>query len=106
MFMLHYPGNAENPSRYDAHCDGVCDGSEHVVGERAATIITYCETAKVGGHTHFSNAGIHIIPEQYSAVFYGYFDPQTKLSDPGFTQHTGCGVVEGDKKVVTHKFRL
>jgi hypothetical protein len=106
MVMVHYPGNAENPSRYDAHCDGACDGSQHTKGERVATVIAYCETAKKGGHTHFNNAGIHIIPEKYSAVFYGYYDLALNHHDTGFTQHTGCGVVEGDKKIVTHKIRI
>lgn len=106
MFLLHYPGNAENPSKYDAHCDGPCDGSDHRKGGRIATVIAYCETAKKGGHTHFNNAGIHIIPEKGSAVFYSYWDQATNLHDTGFTQHTGCGVVDGDKKVVTHKIRI
>ena len=106
MFLLHYEGNLDNPTRYDAHCDELCDGSQHVHGERVATIIAYCGTAKTGGHTHFNNAGVHIIPEKYSAVFIGYLDPITNLHDTGFTQHTGCGVLEGDKKIVTHKIRL
>jgi hypothetical protein len=106
MFLLHYPGKVDNPSRYDAHCDGRCDGSQHTKGDRVATMIAYCETAKKGGHTHFNNAGIHVIPEKYSAVFVGYIDPTTNELDSGFTQHTGCGVVEGDKKIVTHKIRL
>lgn len=106
MFLVHYPGNADKPSRYDAHCDGPCDGSQHVKGDRVATVIAYCETAQKGGHTHFNNAGIHIIPEKYSAVFFGYLNPATNQHDTGFTQHTGCGVVEGDKKIVTHKIRI
>jgi len=107
LFMLHYPGgNAENPSRYDPHCDGKCDGSNHVKNERIATVIAYCETAEKGGHTHFSNAGVHVIPEKGSAVFYSYYDQTTNVHDTGFTKHAGCGVVEGDKKIVTHKVRL
>jgi hypothetical protein len=106
MFMLHYPGDAENPSRYDPHCDGKCDGSSHTKNDRIATVIAYCETAAKGGHTHFSNAGVHVIPEKGSAVFYSYFDPLTNAHDTGFTKHAGCGVVEGDKKIVTHKMRI
>jgi hypothetical protein len=106
IFMLHYPGNLENPSRYEPHCDGACDGSQHKEGERVATMIAYCETPVKGGHTHFNNAGIHIIPEKFSAVFLGYFDPVSNEQDTGFTRHTGCGVVEGEKKIVTHKIRI
>lgn len=106
LFMLHYPGDAENPSRYEPHCDGKCDGSDHPKGERIATMIAYCETAEKGGHTHFSNAGVHVIPEKGSAVFYSYFDPATNSHDTGYTKHAGCAVVEGDKKIVTHKMRI
>lgn len=106
IFMLHYPGNAEKPSRYDPHCDGACDGSVHVKGERIATIIAYCEMPEKGGHTHFNNAGLHVIPKKGSAVFYSYWDKATDLHDNGMTQHAGCSVAEGDKKIVTHKMRI
>jgi hypothetical protein len=106
MFMLHYIGDAENPSRYDSHCDGKCDGSTHTKNDRIGTAIAYCETATKGGNTHFSNLGFHIIPEKGSALFYSYFDPLTNAHDTGFSKHAGCGVVEGDKKIVTHKMRI
>jgi prolyl 4-hydroxylase len=106
MFMLQYTGDKENPSRYDSHCDGACDGSQHKQGDRIATMIAYCQTADKGGHTHFSNAGIHVIPQKGSAVFYSYYDPATQLHDTGFTKHAGCGVTEGTKTIVTHKIRI
>mmetsp|Transcript_372 Transcript_372/g.540 ORF Transcript_372/g.540 Transcript_372/m.540 type:complete len:353 (-) Transcript_372:148-1206(-) len=102
---MHYGENAEDPRRYDAHCDGLCDGSSHSRGDHIASFVVYCEAAKKGGHTHFSNSGIHITPEVGSAIFYSYFDPLTDVYDAGFTKVTECGVLEGNKKVISHKMR-
>jgi len=102
---LHYGEDAENPRRYDAHCDGLCDGSSHKRGDYIATFLVYCEAAIKGGHTHFSNSGIHVTPKVGSAVFYSYSDPSTDTYDKGFTKITECGVLEGEKKVISHKMR-
>ena len=108
MFVLKYHGkgaDSEAFDRYDPHCDGSCDGSPHEKGSRVATFIGYCEVPSVGGGTHFTNAGIHIVPNKFSAVYYSYVDPKTQATDAGFTQHAGCPVIEGDKTIVTHKIR-
>jgi len=103
--MIHYEENTEDPRRYDAHCDGLCDGSNHQKGDYIASVLVYCATAKKGGHTHFSNSGIHVIPAAGSAITYTYVDPQTKKHDSGFSKITECGVLEGEKKVVVYKMK-
>eukprot|EP01083_Nonionella_stella_P166952 559818_1 len=71
-----------------------------------ATIVMYCDTPEVGGATRFRNSNIHIKPEQYGATFFSYIDPESMKMDSGFTEHSGCPVVEGEKKIVTQWVRL
>lgn len=71
-----------------------------------ATTVMYCETADEGGHTNFRNAGVHVKPERGNAIFFSYIDPQTKVMDTGFTEHSGCPVFAGSKKIVTQWIRL
>ena len=66
----------------------------------------YCDLPEVGGHTNFRNAGVHVNPEEGDAVFFSYIDPETKLTDKGFTEHSGCPVLVGEKKIVTQWIRL
>jgi len=99
------PGD-EAPDRYMPHCDGDCTGLEFKPGNRMATIVMYCDTPEVGGATRFRNSNIHIKPEQYGATFFSYIDPESMKMDSGFTEHSGCPVVEGEKKIVTQWVRL
>ncbi|CAN0444357.1 unnamed protein product, partial [Discosporangium mesarthrocarpum] len=52
--------------RYDAsdeyrpHCDGDCTGTDYRPGGRVASMVIYCEAAKVGGGTTFSSSDIFI----------------------------------------------
>jgi len=103
--MIHYEENKQDPRRYDAHCDGICDGSDRQNGGYIASVLVYCETANSGGHTHFSNSGIHVIPEVGSAIMYSYLDPLSSKHDTGFSKITECGVLEGDQKVISHKIK-
>ena len=41
----------------------------------------------------------------FSAIFFSYIDPDTMLMDTGFTEHSGCPVFEGEKKIVTQWVR-
>merc|ERR1712127_429689 len=52
------------------------------------------------------NSNIHIKPKQYAATFFSYIDPAKMKMDDGFTEHSGCPVVEGEKKIVTQWVRL
>ena len=41
-----------------------------------------------------------------SATFFSYIDTDTMKMDTGFTEHSGCPVLEGEKKIVTQWVRL
>lgn len=109
LFMLHYQGKKKKPDQYEPHCDGKCDGSSVEKGDRIATFIMYCEmpgTKEGGGATHFPDSGTHVKPKAGDALFISYVDPKTGHMDTGLTNHTGCPVTQGDKKILSHKVRL
>ena len=58
-----------------------------------------------GGHTNFRNADVHVKPEVGNAVFFSYMDPNTLITDNGLTEHSGCPVFDGEKKIVTQWIR-
>jgi len=78
--------------------------SNHVLTQN----IFYCLSTipEVGGHTNFRNAGVHVKPTTGGAVFFSYIDPEKKITDKGFTEHSGCPVLKGEKKIVTQWIRL
>jgi hypothetical protein len=71
-----------------------------------ATMVMYCTVADRGGHTNFRNAGVHVKPKSGDAIFFSYINPESLIMDSGFTEHSGCPVYEGDKKIVTQWIRL
>jgi hypothetical protein len=108
LMSIQYVGRGENdttPDRYTPHCDGECLGMPFKTGTRMATVVMYCTTPERGGHTNFRNAAVHVKPEIGSATYFSYIDPATKLTDNGFTEHSGCPVFEGEKKIVTQWIR-
>jgi hypothetical protein len=109
LMSIQYFGRGpedEKPDRYMPHCDGDCNGLDFRTGQRMATIVMYCDIPRVGGATRFRNSNVHIRPRQYAATFFSYIDPVTMKMDSGLTEHSGCPVVEGDKKIVTQWIRL
>lgn len=109
LMSIQYFGRGVNdttPDRYTPHCDGDCVGLPHKHGTRMATMVMYCTVPEVGGHTNFRNAGVHIKPKEGNAIFFSYIDPDTRKTDNGFTEHSGCPVFEGEKKIVTQWIRL
>ena len=66
----------------------------------------YCDVPTNGGATNFRNAGVHIVPTAGAATFFSYINPETKLMDTGFSEHSGCPVIEGEKKIITQWIRL
>ena len=58
-----------------------------------------------GGFTNFQNANVHVRPNAGAAVFFSYIDPATNITDNGLTQHSGCPVYEGEKKIITQWVR-
>ena len=61
--------------------------------------------AEAGGHTHFRMSNVHIKPVLGSALFFSYVDPESLEMDDGFTQHSGCPVFKGEKKIITQWIR-
>ena len=109
LMSIQYFGRGkedEHPDRYMPHCDGDCSGLPHKQGTRMATMVIYCKTPPVGGSTNFRNAGVHVKPTKGAAVFFSYINPITKVTDERFTEHSGCPVYEGEKKIVTQWVRL
>ena len=109
LMSIQYFGRGADdpePDRYTPHCDGDCTGMPHKHGNRMATMVMYCRVADQGGHTNFRNAGVHIKSEPNNAIFFSYIDPETLVMDTGFTEHSGCPVFEGEKKIVTQWIRL
>jgi len=108
LMSIQYFGRGEDdeePDRYTPHCDGDCNGLEFKHGTRMATMVMYCTIPEKGGATNFRNSGLHIVPEQGSATFFSYIDPDTMKMDKRFTEHSGCPVIEGEKKIVTQWVR-
>jgi hypothetical protein len=108
LMSIQYFGRGSNdtePDRYTPHCDGECTGQPHKSGTRMATVVMYCDVADRGGHTNFRNSGVHIKPSFGAGIFFSYIDPETLTMDNGFTEHSGCPVVEGSKKIVTQWVR-
>jgi hypothetical protein len=58
-----------------------------------------------GGHTNFRNSAVHVRPKMGNAIFFSYIDPKEKVMDNGFTEHSGCPVFAGEKKIVTQWIR-
>lgn len=109
LMSIQYFGRGEDdkePDRYTPHCDGDCNGMEFKEGNRMATMVMYCTIPEVGGATNFRNSGIHVVPEVGSATFFSYIDPETFIMDNRFTEHSGCPVIKGEKKIVTQWVRL
>jgi hypothetical protein len=65
----------------------------------------FCSVPEDGGHTNFANAAVNVKPKLGSALFFSYIDPARKVMDPGYTQHSGCPVFEGTKRVVLQVIR-
>lgn len=109
LMSIQYFGRGTNdtaPDRYTPHCDGDCDGLKHKTGTRMATMVMYCTIPEIGGHTNFRNAGVHVKPVVGSAIFFSYINPKTLIKDDGFTEHSGCPVFAGNKKIAVHWVRL
>lgn len=108
LMSIQYFGRGKHdliPDRYTPHCDGTCTGVPHTYGGRMATTVIYCTIPSEGGSTNFGNSYVHIKPKPGSAVFFSYINPLTNETDNGFTQHSGCPVYEGEKKIITQWVR-
>jgi hypothetical protein len=110
-YNLKSPGQEDftiiqyNPSdQYTPHCDGGCDGDPYNPGGRVATAVMYCKVADLGGATTFTKADIFVKPEKGTATFFSYKGHDGKM-DEGYTEHSGCPVIEGEKWITTFWMR-
>ncbi len=129
LMAIQYAGQGRNspapPDRYMPHCDGDCEGDVYREGSRVATSVIYCRTPDLGGATNFARVNVHVVPEVGDATFFTYVgkegelprrvakeignETETKrmrMTDEGFTQHSGCPVYEGEKKIITMWMRM
>lgn len=89
---------------YRPHCDGYCDSSKFARGGRAATVVLYCEEAARGGQTSFTAADILLKGQAGQAAFFHYRGEDGYM-DSGYTKHSGCPLVEGNKWIATQWIR-
>jgi len=86
--------------QYTPHCDGTCDGSKHISGGRVATAVLYCQVAERGGGTTFTKSDLFVKPKNGQATFFSYRGDDGRM-DEGYTEHSGCPVLEGEKWITT-----
>ena len=60
----------------------------------------YCQVPEKGGATNFAQSNVHIVPEVGGASFFSYVGLDG-IMDSQFTEHSGCPVITGQKKIVT-----
>ena len=82
------------------HCDGGCGGVKHRQRGRVATAVLYCKVADKGGATTFTKSNILVKPTAGSATFFSYKGLDGYMDD-GYTEHSGCPVLEGEKWITT-----
>ena len=73
----------------------------HHPAGRVATAVLYCKTPERGGATTFTKADVFINPKPGMATFFSYKDPSSGHMDDGFTEHSGCPVIDGEKWIST-----
>lgn len=108
LMSIQYKGRGiedKEPDRYMPHCDGKCTGMLHRPGQRMATVVMYCTVPEIGGATNFRQSGLHVIPEEGSATYFAYMNPDTFIMDNHWTEHSGCPVIKGEKKIITQWIR-
>ena len=108
LMSIQYFGRGSNdtePDRYMPHCDGDCHGMPLRLGNRVATMVLYCTVPEKGGATNFRKAGVHVQPTARAGTFFAYVGSEDLVMDDGFTEHSGCPVIEGEKKIVTQWIR-
>jgi len=101
--------NRYEPANATPHCGDKCLGKPHRVGQRIAGIVMYCRVPikkDGGGATNFHNLGAHHVPKANSAMWFSYMDPDTfRMDGDGYTEHTDCPVLKGEKRIVRQWIR-
>ena len=63
-------------------------------------LIAFLQAAIKGGSTTFTKADVFVKPEVGTATFFSYMGPDGRMDD-GYTEHSGCPVLEGEKWITT-----
>ena len=78
----------------------VCSHRNTKPAGRVATAVLYCKVAERGGGTTFTKADIFVKPTKGMATFFAYKGANGRM-DEGYTEHSGCPVLEGEKWITT-----
>jgi len=90
-----------NPSdEYAPHCDADCSGETYTSHGRVATAVLYCKVAERGGGTSFTKSDVFVKPRKGDVTVFTYKGEDGKM-DTGYTEHSGCPVLEGEKWITT-----
>jgi prolyl 4-hydroxylase len=90
-----------NPTdEYTPHCDGTCDGTKHILHGRVASAVLYCRVADKGGATSFTKSDVFVKPTEGMGTFFTYKGLDGVMDD-GYTEHSGCPVIKGEKWITT-----
>jgi hypothetical protein len=76
----------------------------HIPTGRVATAVMYCQAPTRGGATTFTKADVLVKPKVGAVTFFTYLGPDGRM-DPGYTEHSGCPVFEGEKMITTFWMR-
>ena len=63
-------------------------------------LIIFLKVPERGGATTFTKADIFVKPKVGMATFFSYRGPDGRV-DEGYTEHSGCPVLEGEKWITT-----
>ena len=84
--------------------------SSHLIPSNPVFIIPYniiipypppsMQPASEGGRTAFTNANLVVAGQAGDALFFRYKDDKGKSDPRGMTEHTGCPVIAGEKKII------
>lgn len=66
-----------------------------------ATAVFYCTVPTKGGATTFSKADVLVRPKKNAAAIFTYKGEDGHMDLDGYTEHSGCPVLEGDKWITT-----
>jgi len=90
-----------NPEdEYAPHCDADCAGESYTNHGRVATAVLYCKVADRGGGTSFTKADVFVKPKKGDVTIFTYKGDDGKM-DTGYTEHSSCPIIEGEKWVTT-----
>eukprot|EP00588_Corethron_pennatum_P011282 CAMPEP_0194281756 /NCGR_PEP_ID=MMETSP0169-20130528/21494_1 /TAXON_ID=218684 /ORGANISM="Corethron pennatum, Strain L29A3" /LENGTH=463 /DNA_ID=CAMNT_0039026903 /DNA_START=31 /DNA_END=1422 /DNA_ORIENTATION=+ len=107
LMVIKYTGRGSGearPDRYMPHCDEDCAGKQHKEGNRVATMVMYCDVPEAGGEANFRNSNVLLRPEKGSSIFFSYMGSD-EIMDSGFTEHSDCPVIEGNKFIMMQWMR-